>query len=326
MGRFGNLCILLLAVLLTLITVMACSNENPTLLPPASATASPVTATPEPTATSSPRTIEEPTASALSSAAASPVTATPEPTATSNLTTIDCNDPRFTKQILELSEDNQSPFSPRILKLYSDVEELERTERVLRCKGTATLSRGGESYITYHHEIDRDGDAFIGYEIGDPISTPTPATMPSSGFTLDNPLSAGEVLHGSDGTEVRVLGVIEDARRQVAEENQFNDPPKEGKHFYMISVEVSYPSGSGSITVSDSDFSLIGANRVVYDPFDYDCGVIPNGLDGEVYGGGRIQGNICFEIPEGEGGFILIHEPGYGAESRRFLSPNPPKG
>ena len=245
--------------------------------------------------------------------------ATPEPTATPSLITIDCNDPRFTKQILELSEDNQNQFSPRILKLYSDVEEIERTESVLRCRGTATLSRGGESSITYHYEIDRDGDAFIGYEIGDPIATPTPATSPSPGFTLDNPLSAGELLQGSDGTETRVLGVVEDARRQVAEENQFNDPPQEGKRFYMVSVEVSYPSGSSSITVSDTDFSLIGENRVVYDSFDYDCGVIPNELDGEVYGGGRIQGNICFEIPEDEGGFILIHEPGYGADSRRFL-------
>ena len=320
MGRFGSRCILLLAVLMTLLTLMACSTEDPTLLPPDSATASPVAATPEPTATSNPMITGEPTASAPSSATASSRTGTPEPTATRSPITINCNDERFTEQILELSEDNQNAFSPRILKLYSDVEELERTERVLRCRGTASLSRGGESHITYHYEIDRDGDAFIGYEIGDSISTPTPAAMPSPGFTLDNPLSSSEVLHGSDGAEIRVLGVVEDARRQVAEENQFNDPPKEGMRFYMISVEVSYPSGSGSVAVNYSNFSLIGENRVVYDPFDYDCGVIPNELDGEVYGGGRIQGNICFEIAEDEGSFILIHEPGFEAESRRFLS------
>ena len=254
-----------------------------------------------------------------SSGTASPVATTPDLTATPTPITIDCNEPRFTERILELSEDNQNPFSPRILKLYSDAEEIERTESVLRCKGTATLSRGGGSNITYHYQIDRDGEAFIGYDIGDPISTPTPVTRPSAGFNLNNPLSAGEVLQGSDDTEIRVLGVVEDARRQVAEENQFNDPPKEGRRFYMVSVEVSYPSGSGSITVSDTDFSLIGDNRVVYDPFDDDCGVIPTELDGEIYGGGRIQGNVCFEIPEDEGGFILIHEPGYGAESRRFL-------
>ena len=317
MGRFGNLCILFVAVLLTLLTVMACSEED-SATAPSSATASPVAATPELTATPNQETTKEPTPSSLSPATVSPRTATPEPTSTPTVITIDCDDPRFTRQILELSESNQNPLSPRILKLYSGAEEIERTERVLRCEGTASLSRGGESYITYHYEIDRDGDAFIGYEIGDPISTPTPATRPSPGFALDNPLSAGDVLQGSDGTEISVLDVIEDAGRQIAEENQFNDPPKDGNRFYMVSVEISYPSGSGSIAVSYADFSLIGENRVVYDPFDYDCGVIPNELDGEVYGGGRIQGNICFEVPEDEGGFILIHEPGYGAESTPF--------
>ena len=125
MSRFGSLCILLLTALLMLLTVMACSEEDSAPLTPATAP---------------------------SSATASPAATTPEPTATPNLITIDCNDPRFTKQILELSEDKQNRFSPRILKLYSDAEEIERTESVLRCRGTATLSRGGESNITYHYE------------------------------------------------------------------------------------------------------------------------------------------------------------------------------
>ena len=212
MSRFGSLCILLLTALLMLLTVMACSEEDSAPLTPAtapsSATASPAATTPEPTATPNQETAIEPTASSPSPTTVSRMAATPEPTATPSLITIDCNDPRFTKQILELSEDNQNQFSPRILKLYSDAEEIERTESVLRCRGTATLSRGGESNITYHYEIDRDGDAFIGYEIGDPIATPTPATSPSPGFTLDNPLSAGELLQGSDGTETRVLARI----------------------------------------------------------------------------------------------------------------------
>ena len=189
----------------------------------------------------------------------------------------------------------------------------------MRCKGTASLSRGGESSITYHYEIDRDGDAFIGYKIGDPISTPTPATTPSPGSTLDTPISDGEALKGSDGTEILVLGVADNAEQQVAEQNRFNDPPEEGHRFYMLSVEVSYPFGSGSVTVSSSDFSLIGENRVVYDPFDNDCGIIPNELNGEVFAGGKIQGNVCFEILEDEAGLILIHEPGFEAEARRFL-------
>ena len=299
---------------------MACSDANPLLEPPSAETVSSPSPTTQPAATPISKATEESIASALSTATASPVITIPGPTDTSNLITIDCNDPSFTEEILELSEENQNSFSARILKLYSDAEELQRTENVLRCRSTGNLSRGGESYITYYYEIDRDGDAFIGYEIGDPIEAATPAALPSPGFTLDNPLSVNEVLHGSNGTEIRILAVVEDARQQVAEENLFNDPPKEGNRFYMIFAEASYPSGSGSITVSASDFSLIGENRVVYDPYEYDCGVIPSELDGELYAGGTSQGNICFEIPQNEGGFILIHEPGYETESRRFLS------
>ena len=150
-----------------------------------------------------------------------------------------------------------------------------------------------------------------------PTATPTPRPP---GYSLNNPVEAGGILQGSDGTEISVLKIIADARQQIAEENRFNDPPEEGNRFYMIRVDIVYPSGDESISVREADFKLIGDNRLVYAPFDQTCGVIPDELDGEIFGGGRIEGNICFEIPEDEGGLILIHEPGFGSESRRFLS------
>ena len=102
-------------------------------------------------------------------------------------------------------------------------------------------------------------------------------------------------------------------------ENQFNEPPAKGNRFYLITVEVASVSGSGSITVSESDFKLIGDNRAVYRP---SCGVIPDGLGGEIFVGGRTAGNICFQIPEGEDGLVLIHQAFYSFEpgDRRFLS------
>ena len=164
------------------------------------------------------------------------------------------------------------------------------------------------------------GDIFrLGQAIFALGTIPVPPIPP--GYSLDDPLAVGETLTGSDGTEIRVLGTIEDARQQIAEENMFNDPPEEGNRFYMIRIEVAYPSSnSDSINVSAFDFKLIGDNRLIYAPFDQTCGLIPDELDGEIFGGGRIEGNICFEIPEDEGGLILIHEPGFGSESRRFLS------
>ena len=153
--------------------------------------------------------------------------------------------------------------------------------------------------------------------------------VPPPGFTLEAPLPAGEVLTGSDGTEIRVLGIVEDAWQRIAEENSFNNPPEDGMRFYMVRLEVAYPSGaSGSVQVSGSDFRLVGDNRVLYGGLlnIIDCGIIPATLGGEyglgqeIFAGGRVEGNICFQIPDDEGGLILIHEPGYGTEPRRFLS------
>ena len=144
-------------------------------------------------------------------------------------------------------------------------------------------------------------------------------TLTSPGYSLDNPVPAGEVLVGSDGTEIRVLEIVKDARKLVEDENMFNDPPEEGNRFLMVSVSVEYPSGADSLRVSEYDFALVGKSRVAYDS-DADCGVIPEGLEGEIFSGGKITGNVCFEIPEEESNLILIHEPGFGSESRRYLA------
>ena len=148
-----------------------------------------------------------------------------------------------------------------------------------------------------------------------PTATPVPV-----GHTLDNPVLAGRILTGSDGTDIVVIGIIPNAWQQVAEENMFNEPPEEGKRFYMVMVEVSNPPGADSVTVSDFDFKLIGSSHVVYTTLENRCGLIPGKLRGEIYGGGQLQGNVCFEIPMAEEELVLIHEPGFGAESRRYLS------
>ena len=46
-----------------------------------------------------------------------------------------CTSEWFIDEILNLSEERESSFSPRILKLYSDkIEEVERTTKILRCE------------------------------------------------------------------------------------------------------------------------------------------------------------------------------------------------
>ncbi len=67
--------------------------------------------------------------------------------------------------------------------------------------------------MIYHYEIDRDGDAFIGYNVGDPVPPP--------GSILDDAYALGDVMTGSDGTQIRAVEITADAWPQVLAENQF---------------------------------------------------------------------------------------------------------
>ena len=156
-----------------------------------------------------------------------------------------------------------------------------------------------------------------------PTATPTPTPIPP-GMTLDNPVPAGGVLHGTDGTEIVVTGILEDATSLVLETNPYNDPPEAGNQFYIVTVAVRYVLGADSLNVADVDYSLIGDKRAVYTPLDGNCGVIPDELEAELFQSGQAKGNACFQVAEDDSNFILIHEPFYRLEGeRRFLNIDP---
>ncbi len=150
------------------------------------------------------------------------------------------------------------------------------------------------------------------------------------GFTLDDPVDAGGIMEGTDGTGIVATAIVEDAWELIRAEAHFNDPPAEGKRFYMVTVEVAYNIGEGFLTVDETDFALTGDHRAVYVPLWDSCGVTPDELNGELFIGVKIKGNLCFEIPENDSDMILIHQPGASGhvntrsegwrESRRFLS------
>ena len=89
--------------------------------------------------------------------------------------TLDCDSEYFKEEIIELSENEEV----RLLKIYEGAEELGRTRNILRCKSEARLNReSGNWYVTYFWEIDRDGDHFVGYQLGDRVApTPTPTAI-----------------------------------------------------------------------------------------------------------------------------------------------------
>ena len=138
---------------------------------------------------------------------------------------------------------------------------------------------------------------------------------PYMGWYINLPLPTGSSIGLING-RIKVTGIVRNATRLVLQENQFNDPPNPGNHFYMVSLQVEHdPIGATPFSLNSWDFKLIGDKRKLYDS---SCGVIPNELYAEIYPGGTETGNACFEVADDDSGFMLVYSPSF--ENRVFLS------
>ena len=147
-------------------------------------------------------------------------------------------------------------------------------------------------------------------EVPTPVPTattvPTPTPLPP-GLSLDDPVEAGGVLKGPDGAEIVVTAIDEDAFRPHRRARE------EGNRFYLISVGFANISGEGLVYADAFVFRLIGDLGTVYYPYEdaNSCGSgFPNRLYGGLYPGGKLEGNLCFEVPPSEDNFALIYSPG----------------
>lgn len=140
------------------------------------------------------------------------------------------------------------------------------------------------------------------------------------GDSVNNPVEVGGTLEGADGTEIVVTGIAPDAWPIIeAGDSSYAYPPEAGHRYYMISLEIDYLSGDDSIYIVDSDFRLLDDGLVLLHPrcgYEY---ALPDRLSGEVFAGGKITGNVCFEVRDEATDFILVHQLDWDGSSRRFL-------
>ncbi|MBW3591183.1 MAG: hypothetical protein KY393_04970 [Actinobacteria bacterium] len=113
--------------------------------------------------------------------------------------------------------------------------------------------------------------------------------------------------------QVALTGVERNALQQVQGENQFNNPPADGRQFVMGTFSVSYvgeESGTPWIDLSmrfnGSEGNTFGSGQDDY------CGVIQSSLDdtGEMFPGAEAEGNVCVSVPaeQVEGGLFMVEE------------------
>ena len=131
----------------------------------------------------------------------------------------------------------------------------------------------------------------------------------------NNPIPRGEAAMLYGGWEVRVVGVIPNATELVLRENMFNDPPKPGYQFFIVTIEATY-RGPGSARF-DGGFRLraVGPANVSYSTFEDSCGVIPDEIsDREVFSGGTIRGNVCWQVLSSDAENLLMYDDPFLAD------------
>ena len=153
----------------------------------------------------------------------------------------------------------------------------------------------------------------------------TLATTTVPGTARENPLPLNTGADFSNGWRITVLSATPNANSQVAAENQFNDPPKAGHQFFMARVAVTRIGAESESFWLEGTLRTVGGSAVAYTDHSNSCGVIPDELPElqEVFSGGTIVGNLCWEIRSADAGsLVMYYEPdGYDVkDQRRYFS------
>lgn len=132
-----------------------------------------------------------------------------------------------------------------------------------------------------------------------------------------NPVPLGQSKAVGDWT-IRVRSVTPDATSLVMAENSFNDPPARPNQFVLIRLDARLSPRVAESTNFWTDLSLkvLGPKALAYSQSEADCGVIPDDMFNapEVFPGGIIQGNACWEMRQVEAdALVLVVEPSFSS-------------
>src|SRR4051794_14644978 len=97
-------------------------------------------------------------------------------------------------------------------------------------------------------------------------ATPTATSTKMAEGTRKDPIPRGQSVDLGDWT-VEIVGYRQNANEIVAAENQFNDPPAEGRQFVIATLRITY-RGTGIGNLSDLSFKAVGESNVAYTTYE----------------------------------------------------------
>jgi hypothetical protein len=116
-----------------------------------------------------------------------------------------------------------------------------------------------------------------------------------------------------------VIGLTVNAWPAVQAENQFNDPPPAGHTMVMVRLRAKNIS-AGDPADFIASVRLVGSAGVGYST---GCGVIPDDflfLQTQLFRGGLVEGNVCFEPLDTESAFVHYSDLGFDESNRRWFA------
>jgi hypothetical protein len=157
--------------------------------------------------------------------------------------------------------------------------------------------------------------------VGTPPSTIGVPATPDPGAptgSRDNPFALGTQFQAGEWSVI-VNSVDLDAWPEIREENQFNDPPAEGREFVIFHVTATYEGTETGSPAFDLSWAIVGSlgNTFGGSMEDY-CGVIPEALDdqGELFPNATAEGNVCVSAEADQ-------LPGATIQVEQFLADEP---
>jgi hypothetical protein len=165
--------------------------------------------------------------------------------------------------------------------------------------------------------LEEDAQILVDLALGEIPTT-------STGITPKQAAALGETVTAEEwefAVEEAVVG--EEAWKILYETNSYNDPPKEGLEYVLVSVQARYIGiDEGPVPILTIDFATLGSERQRYEA--------PSVVEPEpafssvsLYPGGSYTGWIALQVNEGAEEPILVVEPGYEDVDRRYLRLTP---
>lgn len=145
-------------------------------------------------------------------------------------------------------------------------------------------------------------------------ATVTPTPIPP-GMSREAPASIGVQIRAQDDVTVVVNAVARGsaAWKKIQDANMFNSRPGSGREYVLVTFTVGYSAeASKTRSINPGWFRAVGSNGAIYSRAPV---VLSRDFGIELFGGGSVEGELAFEVAEGETGLMVIYDSGIGTSA-----------